>query len=79
MVANITLGSAYDKNGQPFRRRNYRPALIALGVLFAVSALVWVFVLTRPVAIREAAACNAPPAPTDPPHRSSATGCRPRR
>lgn len=66
MVANITLGSAYDKNGQPFRRRNYRPALIALGVLFAVSALVWVFVLTRPVAIREAAACNAPPAPTDP-------------
>lgn len=65
MVANITLGSAYDKNGQPFRRRNYRPALIALGVLFAVSALVWVFVLTRPVTIREAAACNAPPATTD--------------
>lgn len=65
MVAHITLGSAYDKNGQPFRRRNYRPALIALGVLFAVSALVWVFVLTRPVTIREAAACNAPPAPTD--------------
>lgn len=66
MVAHITLGSPYDKNGEPFRRRNYRPALIALGVLFAVSALVWVFVLTRPVAIREAAACNAPPAPTDP-------------
>ncbi len=65
VVAHITLGSAYDKNGQPFRRRNYRPALIALGVLFAVSALVWVFVLTRPVTIREAAACNAPPAPTD--------------
>lgn len=65
MVAHITLGSAYDKNGQPFRRRNYRPALIALGVLFALSALVWVFVLTRPVTIREAAACNAPPAPTD--------------
>ena len=66
MVAHITLGSAYDKNGEPFRRRHYRPALIALGILFAVSALVWVFVLTRPVAIREAAACNAPPAPTDP-------------
>lgn len=65
VVAHITVGSAYDKNGQPFRRRNYRPALIALGVLFAVSALVWVFVLTRPVTIREAAACNAPPAPTD--------------
>ena len=66
MVAHIARGSAYDKDGQPFRRRNHRPALIALGVLFAVTLLVWVFVLTRPATIQEAAACNAPPAPADP-------------
>lgn len=66
MVAHITQGSAYDRDGRPFRRRNYRPALIAVGVLFAITAMVWVFVLTRPVSVREAAACNPPPSPTDP-------------
>lgn len=65
VVAHITRGSGLDENGQPFRRRNYRPALIALGVLFAVTTVVWTFTLTRPVAIQEVAACNAPPAPTD--------------
>ena len=64
--AHITQGSAYDRDGRPFRRRNYRPALIAVGVLFAITAMVWVFVLTRPVSVREAAACNPPPSPTDP-------------
>jgi len=66
VVAHITQGSAYDRDGRPFRRRNYRPALIAVGVLFAITAMVWVFVLTRPVSVREAAACNPPPSPTDP-------------
>ena len=66
MVASITRGSAYDKNGQPFRRRNFRPAIIAVAVLSAVTALVWAFVLTRPVDVGEATACNAPPSPTDP-------------
>lgn len=65
MVASITEGSAYDKNGQPFRRRNYRPGIIAAGVLALATAIVWAFVLTRPVQIGEAAACNAPPAPND--------------
>lgn len=65
VVALITEGSSSDKDGQPFRRRNYRPALVALGVLAATTAVVWGFVLTRPVDIREAAACNAPPAPSD--------------
>lgn len=65
MVAHITAGSAYDKDGQPFRRRNYRPGIIAAGVLFALTALIWTLVLTRPVDIREASACPAPPAPAD--------------
>ncbi len=65
VVALITEGSSSDRDGQPYRRRNYRPALVALGVLAATTAVVWGFVLTRPVDIREAAACNAPPAATD--------------
>lgn len=66
MVASITRGSAYDKNGQPFRRRNYRPAIIAAAALFVATALVWTFVLTRPVDVHEASSCNAPPTPSDP-------------
>ena len=65
VVAHITEGTAYDKDGNPFRRRNYRPGIIAVGVLFALTALVWALVLTRPVDVREAAACPAPPAPAD--------------
>lgn len=62
MVADITEGTAFDKYGRPFRRRNYLPGIIALGVLFVITALVWGIVLTRPVDVREAAACNPPPA-----------------
>ena len=66
VVANITDGSAYDKAGKPFRRRNYRPGIVAAIALAALTALVWAFVLTRPVTVGEAAACNAPPTSTDP-------------
>ncbi|MGI9125020.1 MAG: envelope integrity protein Cei [Mycobacterium sp.] len=65
MVVDITQGSGVDSNGQPFRRRNYRPAVIAVAVLAALTALSWLFVLTRPVEVGEAIGCNAPPAPTD--------------
>ena len=33
MVAHITEGSTRDRDGQPFRRRNYRPAIVAVAVL----------------------------------------------
>lgn len=65
VVASITRGSAYDKNGQPFRRRNYRPGIVAVGVLFAITALVWAVALTRPVDVNEATACPAPPTAAD--------------
>lgn len=65
MVAHITEGTAFDKHGRPFRRRNYLPGLIAVGVLFVITAVVWGIVLTRPVDVREAAACNPPPAQAD--------------
>jgi hypothetical protein len=66
VVAHITEGSAYDKDGQPFRRRNYRPGIFAAVAMASLAALVWGFVLTRPAEIQEAATCNAPPTPTDP-------------
>ena len=65
MVAHITHGSASDKDGQPFRRRNYRPGIIAVIALALVTAAAWAFVLTRPVDVKEAAACNAPPSSAD--------------
>ena len=65
VVAHITHGTASDKDGRPFRRRNYRPGIIAVVALALVAGLAWAFVLTRPVTVAEAAACNAPPSPSD--------------
>ncbi|MEZ0341397.1 envelope integrity protein Cei [Mycobacterium sp. pV006] len=66
MVAQITEGTAFDKHGRPFRRRNYVPGIAMLAVLAVVSLLVWVIALSRPVDVVEAAPCNPPPAPADP-------------
>ena len=65
MVAHITEGSDRDRHGQPFRRRNYRPAIAAVAVLAVLTALSWAFVLTRPVDVDEASMCNAPAAAAD--------------
>jgi hypothetical protein len=65
VVAHIAEGSTLDKDGQPFRRRNYRPAIVAVAVLSVLTALSWAFVLTRPVEVGEVSACNAPPAASD--------------
>ena len=66
MVAQITAGTAFDRRGRPFRRRNYRPGVIVLVVLIVATGVIWGIALTRPVNVREAGVCNAPPAPTDP-------------
>ena len=65
MVAHITEGSTRDRDGQPFRRRNYRPAIVAVAVLAVLTALSWALALTRPVDVGEVSACNAPQAATD--------------
>lgn len=69
MVAQITEGTAFDKHGRPFRRRNYTPAIIVFASLAIVTMVVWVFALNRPADVREAAICNPPPAadPMQPP------------
>jgi LytR cell envelope-related transcriptional attenuator len=62
VVAQITEGTAFDKHGRPFRRRNPRPAIIAVVFLVVVTGVVWLVALTRPAKVREAEACNPPPA-----------------
>jgi hypothetical protein len=65
VVAQITEGTAFDKHGRPFRRRNPRPAIFVLVFLVAVTGVVWIVALTRPAKVREAEACNPPPQQAD--------------
>ena len=66
MVAQITEGTAFDKHGRPFRRRNFLPGICAFVVLALATMVIWVIALNRPADVHEAAVCNAPPAPADP-------------
>ena len=61
MVAQITEGTAFDKHGRPFRRRNPRPAIVVVVFLVVVTAVVWTIALTRPAKVHEVAVCNPPP------------------
>jgi pimeloyl-ACP methyl ester carboxylesterase len=70
VVAQITEGTAFDKHGRPFRRRNFLPGILLFVALVVVTMLAWVIALSRPADVREAAVCNAPPPPanaSDPP------------
>ena len=60
MVAQITEGTAFDKHGRPFRRRNPRPAIFVVVFLAVVTGVVWTIALTRPAKVREAELCNPP-------------------
>jgi hypothetical protein len=66
VVAQITEGTAFDKDGRPFRRRNYLPGILLLVALSVVTLTIWVIALNRPVDVEQTAACNPPPAPADP-------------
>jgi len=65
VVAHITEGTAFDKRGLPFRRRNIWPGVIVAAALAIITGLVWVMALTRPVDVHEAAVCNPPPSQTE--------------
>ncbi|MEE6176292.1 envelope integrity protein Cei [Mycobacterium sp. 050134] len=66
MVAQITEGTAFDKHGRPFRRRNARPAIIVLILLVVATGVAWTAALTRPAKVHEAVVCNPPPQPAGP-------------
>ncbi len=63
MVAQITEGTAFDKHGRPFRRRNPRPAIVVVALLVVATGVVWTVALTRPAKVHEAVVCNPPPQP----------------
>jgi LytR cell envelope-related transcriptional attenuator len=63
VVAQITEGTAFDKHGRPFRRRNPRPAIVVVVFLVVVTAVVWTIALTRPAKVHEVAVCNPPAKP----------------
>ena len=60
MVDQITQGTAFDRHGRPFRRRNYTPAIVVFAVMAVVTMIIWVIALNRPPDVTEAAACNPP-------------------
>lgn len=64
MVTQITEGTAFDKHGRPFRRRNPKPAIVVVIFLAVATAVIWTVALTRPAKVHEAAVCNLPPQPT---------------
>jgi LytR cell envelope-related transcriptional attenuator len=66
VVAQITEGTAFDKHGRPFRRRNFLPGILLLVALSVATMLVWVIALSRPPDVREAAVCNPPPPAANP-------------
>ena len=66
MVAQITDGTAFDKRGRPFRRRNYLPGILLFVALAVVTLMVWVMALSRPPDVHEATVCNPPPPAADP-------------
>jgi LytR cell envelope-related transcriptional attenuator len=66
VVAQITEGTAFDKRGRPFRRRNFLPGILLFVALAVVTLLLWVTALSQPPDVREATVCNAPPPAADP-------------
>lgn len=65
MVTHVTEGTAFDKRGRLFRRRNARPAICMLIVLVAATGVMWTVALTRPHDAQDAAVCNPPSEQTD--------------
>jgi hypothetical protein len=66
VVVQITEGTAFDKRGRPFRRRNFLPGILLFVALAVVTLTVWVMALNQPVEVREATVCNPPPPAADP-------------
>jgi hypothetical protein len=60
VVAQITQGTAFDKHGRPFRRRNFTPAIVMFAVLAVITLIIWVVALNRPTEVAEPVTCNPP-------------------
>lgn len=76
MVTQITEGTAFDKHGRPFRRRNPKPAIVVVILLAVATAVVWTVALTRPAKVHEAVVCNPRRRRPVRRRRSSVSRCR---
>ena len=65
VVAQITSGTAFDKHGRPFRRRNIVPGIVLMVALAVVTLTVWVIAFNQTPDVRQQAACNPPPPMAD--------------
>lgn len=66
VVAQITSGTAFDKHGRPFRRRNVLPGIIVGVVLAVVTLIVWVIAFNQTADVQQLAVCNQPPPAANP-------------
>ncbi|GAC68897.1 envelope integrity protein Cei [Gordonia soli] len=60
MVSQITAGYPTDERGRPYRRRRYRPAIVAVVVLAVLGLVIWVVALTTGDEESVPTACNEP-------------------
>ena len=65
MVAQITSGTAFDKHGRPFRRRNVIPGIALMVALAVVTLLVWLIAFNQTTDVKQATVCNPPPPAAD--------------
>ena len=74
---HITEGTAFDKHGRPFRRRNYLPGIIVFAALAVVTLVIWVMALNRPADVTRGRGVQPPGRARRPRHsHSSASRCR---
>jgi len=66
VVAQITSGTAFDKHGRPFRRRNVLPGIIVGVALAVVTLIVWVIAFNQTTDVQQLAVCNQPPPAANP-------------
>ena len=77
MVAQITEGTAFDKHGRPFRRRNFLPGALMFAALAVAALLVWVIALSQPPEVREVAVSVSTPTLGEQVSRSTMTDVTP--
>ncbi|MFT3715049.1 MAG: envelope integrity protein Cei [Gordonia sp. (in: high G+C Gram-positive bacteria)] len=62
MVSKFATGYSTDARGRPFRRRNYRPAIVIASVLAVLALAAWIFTVVSQRSEAAPIDCNMPTA-----------------